>query len=318
MQRLMQRVRDDERGAVAIIVALVMVMLLGFAALAVDVSAMWSEKRQLQNGADAGALAIAQACASGACGATGATAQSFAVANRNGGTATGTVVTLTSSSVTVKASDPHENWFAQILNGQATTGVSAQATAKWGGPVSGGTFPLAFSVCEWNAQGGIPGLDSTTQRKIVLTKTSTSSCTGPSGNVVPGGFGWVDPNSGVCTEASIINGWLSSSTGNTPPNGCSDAAFQALIGTTILIPIFDNYTGTGNNAQYHIYGYAAFKFTGYYFSGQYKHWPASGVGTCTGNERCISGYFTRFVSLDEVLDIGPGPQLGLSIITLTN
>ena len=83
----MQRLRKDERGAVAIIVALVMVVLLGFAAIAVDISAMWAEKRQLQNGADAGALAIAQDCAKGACGSTGwllrrATSQRTATAAR--------------------------------------------------------------------------------------------------------------------------------------------------------------------------------------------------------------------------------------------
>src|SRR4051794_19216016 len=110
----MQRLRD-ERGAVAIIVALLMVGLLGFTALAVDVGAMWSEKKQLQNGADGGALAIAQACAKGACGTPSATAQTYAVANRNGGTATGSIDSLTGNSVTVRATDPHENWFAQVL-----------------------------------------------------------------------------------------------------------------------------------------------------------------------------------------------------------
>ena len=76
----MQRLRKDERGAVAIIVALLMVVLIGFAALAVDISAMWAEKRQLQNGADAGALAIAQECAKGACGSPDGTAQTYAAA----------------------------------------------------------------------------------------------------------------------------------------------------------------------------------------------------------------------------------------------
>ena len=52
----MQRLRD-ERGAVAVMVALLMVPLIGFAAIAIDVAAMWSERQQLQNGADAGALA---------------------------------------------------------------------------------------------------------------------------------------------------------------------------------------------------------------------------------------------------------------------
>ena len=38
----------------------------------------------------------------------------------------------------------------------------------------------------------------TTSRVIYLTKTSgTTDCTGPSNNVVPGGFGWLTVNNGV-------------------------------------------------------------------------------------------------------------------------
>jgi len=316
----MQRVRD-ERGAVAVFVALIMVVLVGFAAIAVDVSAMWAEKRELQNGADAGALAIAQACANDPASCTmsmaSSTATSYAVANRNGGNPTASIVSLTSGQVTVSTSDPHENWFATIF-GSNESAVSARATAAWGGPNGGGTFPLAFSVCEWAAQAGSPGgLESTNQLRIALTKTSTSTCNGPSGNVVPGGFGWVDATAGTCTTASMINGWIYSSTGNTPPNGCDPEDFEALVGQTVLIPIFDEYTGTGNNAGYHVHGYAAFEFTGYYFSGQYKNWPPAPLGDCSGNERCIAGYFTREVELNEVLTTdGGGPQLGLSIVSL--
>jgi hypothetical protein len=316
----MQRLRD-ERGAVAVIVALLMVPVIGLAALAIDASAMWSKKQQLQNGADAGALAIAQNCAKGACGNASGTANSYASSNVNDGAATGIVlspnpVLPTSGTVTVQTTDSQQHWFARIWGSNDST-IHARATAVWGGPHGGATFPLAFSICEWNWQTG--GLDSTTQHKIVLTKTSTSNCVGPSGNVVPGGFGWVDPSTGTCTTASIINGWLNSSTGNTPPSGCTPSDFNAVIGKTVLIPIFDNYTGTGNNASYHVYGYAAFKFTGYYFSGQYKNWPPPPLATCSGNERCIAGYFTRYVDLSEVLTTdGGGPQLGLSIISLTN
>jgi hypothetical protein len=308
----MQRLMKDERGAVAIIVALIMVVLLGFAALAIDVSAAWAEKKQLQNGADAGALAIAQACAKGACGSPSAPAQSLAVENRNSGTATGTVLALTSNSVTVQASDPHEHWFATVLDPDGTTPVGARATAKWGAPIGGGTFPLTFSYCEWQWQQTHGGLDGGVDQIIQLSKHSGSDCTGPSGLPLPGGFGWVDPNAGSCKESSIINGWYTSDTGNTPPSSCSPSDFDALINTTILIPIFDQAQGTGNHGEYHIYGYAAFTFTGYYFAGTYK-----GTKICTGAQRCISGHFTRYVTLDEALELGTGPSLGASIVVLT-
>ena len=52
-----------ERGAISVIVAIVMVCLLGFAALAVDVGVLYAERAQLQNSSDAVALMVAQKCA---------------------------------------------------------------------------------------------------------------------------------------------------------------------------------------------------------------------------------------------------------------
>ena len=42
-------------------------------------------------------------------------------------------------------------------------------------------------------------------------------------------------------------GWYSSDTGNTPPGGCNPSDFDALIGKTILIPIFDQTNDLGGN-----------------------------------------------------------------------
>jgi len=51
--------KESERGAVAVMVALLLVVLLGFGALAIDASMLYAQKIQLQNGSDAAALAIA-------------------------------------------------------------------------------------------------------------------------------------------------------------------------------------------------------------------------------------------------------------------
>lgn len=56
---------DDERGAVAVFVGILLVVLLGMSALVIDVGNMYWERRQLQNGADAAALALAAKCADG-------------------------------------------------------------------------------------------------------------------------------------------------------------------------------------------------------------------------------------------------------------
>jgi Flp pilus assembly protein TadG len=47
----------EQRGAVAIIVGLVLAVLMGFAGLALDVGHLYVEKTELQNAADACALA---------------------------------------------------------------------------------------------------------------------------------------------------------------------------------------------------------------------------------------------------------------------
>lgn len=56
--------RVDEAGAITMIVALVagMGVLLGAAALSIDVGSLYAQRRQVQNGADAAAFSLAQSC----------------------------------------------------------------------------------------------------------------------------------------------------------------------------------------------------------------------------------------------------------------
>src|SRR5712671_3395169 len=74
-RRVFSLVRGDDRGAVGVLVAVLVAcgVLLGIGALAVDVGQLYSERAQLQNGADAGALAVAKSCAEGSCASGGAT-----------------------------------------------------------------------------------------------------------------------------------------------------------------------------------------------------------------------------------------------------
>ena len=316
----MRRVKD-ERGAVAVVVALLMVPLLGFAALSLDVAGVWGGKKQLRTGADAGALAIAQDCNAGrpACGAASGTAQQFATDNHSGPGATGSVVSLTSSRVTVRTSATRNHFFAPVL-GVPSTLISAEATVAWGSPSGGSAMlPLAFSWCEWSKQtgGGLPS--SATPRTIYLTKSSASTattpdCTGPSNNLVPGGFGWLTVSSGTCGTNTITGNIVSSDPGNSVPSSCSLADFSAFRNRTVLLPIFDVYAGTGSGATYRIYGYAAFQLTGYHFGGQYS-WN----GPCNGNDRCVRGYFTRFVDISEAFTYSAtAPPLGAAIVDLTS
>ena len=151
-------------------------------------------------------------------------------------------------------------------------------------------------------------------RTIYFTKTSnTTGCTGPSHNIVPGGFAYLDTDPGKCAASTGLGGQWMSSTGNSVPSACSTADLSKWVGQTVLLPIFDQSGDTGSNAWYRVYGYAAFKLTGYSLGGQYNSTPKP----CTGNDRCVSGYFTRFVELSDAWSYSPtAPTLGASILRL--
>jgi Flp pilus assembly protein TadG len=317
MQRLTDLFRgrlSDERGATAVIFALVLVPLLGFAALAVDIGSLYAERARLQVAADAAAIAVAQDCSRGNCGDMLATARAMVVANDGDAAAAQPVLSSAPLSVSVTGRTPVKHWFAPVL-GYDSTAVSASATVGWGGPSQGtAVLPLTFSWCEFRQQtgGGLPS--GSTVRTIYFTKTSnTTGCTGPSNNTVPGGFAYLNTDPGKCAATTHLGGQWMSDTGNSVPSACSTADLTRWVGQTVLLPLFDQSGATGSNAWYRVYGYAAFKLTGYSLGGQYNTSPKP----CTGNDRCVSGYFTRFVELSDAWTYSPdAPQLGASILRL--
>ncbi|MGY1827784.1 MULTISPECIES: pilus assembly protein TadG-related protein [unclassified Blastococcus] len=316
MQRLTLRgrLRRDEHGASAVLLSLLLVPMLGFAAIAVDIGALYAERARLQVAADAAALAVASDCARGNCGDMLATAQSLVVANAGEATAGQPVLSSNPTSVTVPGSTPKEHWFAPVIGHDATQ-VSATATVAWGAPDRGtAVLPLTFSWCEFLQQTGGGEPSGEIEHTIYFTKTSnTVGCTGPSNLFVPGGFAYLDTPPAECEAASARNERSYSSTGNTPPSVCTPTYLKSWVGRTVLLPLFDSSGDTGTNAWYHVFGYAAFHITGFHFGGQFS----TAVQPCKGNDRCVSGYFTEFVDLDDAFSYSPdAPQLGASILRL--
>ena len=159
---------------------------------------MWAEKRQLQNGADAGALAIAQDVCQGCLWLSVRHCAELCRAEPQRWHTNGTVVSLTSNSVTVKASDPHENWFAQMIGAGDDSRGQCQGHRQVGLGLRVGTFPLTFSWCEWKAQTG--GLASTIQHRIITVQDSRAATAPVRPATFPGGFGWVNTNAGRATR----------------------------------------------------------------------------------------------------------------------
>lgn len=141
-----------------------MLVLLGCAALAVDVGMLYATRAQLQNGADAGALAVAQDCAlngTPACQPRAAvTSNNLADTNSNSGLADASVtIAGGTGTVTVNTSASNSDgpgaatMFANVF-GISTVQVGATASAAWGGPYAGtAALPLAFSECQFNLSG---------------------------------------------------------------------------------------------------------------------------------------------------------------------
>lgn len=310
---------DGERGAVAVLVAILMVVLLGFAAIAIDIGLISWTRTQLQTGADAAAIAVAQDCARSGMTvcqpASAGTAQALAAANINSGQAAADTPTFPGAgkvSVHVTAKDSKgpglQLGFAQVL-GIPRTQIDATATASWGAPFAGtASIPLAFSECQFNLTGATQVLQ--------LSGGTTCNSSNSSGHTIPGGFGWLKPDTGTCGVAiSLASPTIASKPGVSEPAGCSSADFMALIGRTVLLPVFDDAGGNGNNGWFHIKGFAAFQLTGYNFPGD-SYNNDQGANSCTGNCKGVIGQFVRFVSLDNAFTPG-GPDLGAELVRLT-
>lgn len=147
-----RRLWAEETGQTLVYVTLALIVLLALVALAIDVGYGYSTRRHMQNAADAGALAGAQALCRGE-GADGARAAAlrYAIAN-NAQTADVTVQQIgRGGSVTVVARGAIDAYFAGVVGLQQMT-VAADAQAVCGPINTGracGIAPMAFSYQQW-------------------------------------------------------------------------------------------------------------------------------------------------------------------------
>lgn len=133
MKKIIKLVKNED-GQALILVTLLMVVLLGFAALVVDLGTLYVTKAKLQNAADAAALAGAQDLP------TASTAENTAItyAGKNGvKSSSGDTVTTTapynsdSTKIEVVCTRTVKNYFVGVLGPKfATTDVSARAVAQ--------------------------------------------------------------------------------------------------------------------------------------------------------------------------------------------
>ncbi len=144
----MMQETEPRYGQVLVVVAVALLALLAFVALAVDVGGVYQERRAMQNAADAGALAGAREM----CFGSEANAESVALdytINRNG--AAGALVTVTApTTVTVVAARTYATYFAGLI-GFDEIPVDADATAVCGkSEAVGDLWPVGFDKNRWD------------------------------------------------------------------------------------------------------------------------------------------------------------------------
>lgn len=305
MQRLIERLRR-ERGATAVVFAFLAIPLLGGVALAVDVGALYFEKAQLQNGADAAALRVALACAAveetapdpcvvGSTALNG-TADTSADENANddgGADASATFrngrneVTVMTTTRTDDGETALRHPLASLIGINPTT-VGASATAEWGSVYSGTTLALAIDQCEFEQFGPESSNPLTAGAQIVLRYDENAQKT-PGCADARGGFGWlVSPEQDCLVElhvestSEVIEGVLDGETGNNAKkSGCTSSMLDAYVlsGEPILVPIYYDVDGNGAGTAYRIKFFASVKLLDYKIQGGQKiEAPTNGGG----------------------------------------
>lgn len=348
-----------ERGATTVFIAVSLIGLLAMTAFSFDFGRVYVERRSLQTGAEAGALAIASDCAFGACVAAydpATIADVYADANSPDGTAWIQSVDLDKTAQKVRVVTGNEDAngqrnfdmvFARTVGVDQFT-VGAEATAVWGAPGKLGAMPLIYSECEWKSFGepgfvdvnpnGFLHRSASVKNNLLPPSTATypfknkyvtiffhgskGNChPNPSGQDLPGGFGWLDTGTNqqnLCKIEVKVGVKQKIDPGASPSNGCAPADMKKMIGTVQLIPYFDKYTGTGNNAEYTVNGFGAFYITGYYFSGQFNEKSiVTGQFPCNGNDRCVQGYFIGDWVATGGATVGGSGYHGVNIVGLS-
>jgi Flp pilus assembly protein TadG len=333
---------EKEGGAAAVVVAFTLVVLLGFTALAVDVGAMYAEKAQLQNGADATALAIAGDCAKGLNCSTAMADDDNRLADENANDdSSGTFSVTQPNPNTVRVetyaqesgstNDSFTLFFARAL-GNDTAVIHAVAEASWGTPSEATTMPWTISECvfkqflspaqlaEFNSTGTFTG-DPVPTRILFRYDQNVPTfpgCAAENG-YAPGGFGWLDTDNGCSADIDVENAEVGSNPGNDLPSVCHDMP-TTIKNEPVLIPVFTEATKNGQKTEYALAGFLAFQVTGFKFGGGPGLTDLDPLAPdCTGgNCRGIQGYFTRFVSLAEGLSLSGGlPNYGANVVTLS-
>jgi len=321
---------NNERGQSMVLTVVFMVVLLGFAALVIDVGSWYRAHRAAQSTADASALAGAAVLPDTAA----ATTLAKQYATKNGGSGSGIggspQITFTQSgyemdTITVKVTRPSPGFFAKVFGSAfGSVSVSGRATARAYNVqgIQNGISPITVHYkhpllnC---TRGNNPTCSPTfgTPTQLTLEDIHTSG-----GKDAAGSFGLINLNGvqGGNVGAGTLADWLlhgyhdhdllvgkyDAAPGANFNNSQFTGALDQKLGQELLFPVYRLLKGPGSNAMYDIIGWVGFQIDSYSTSG------STGV---------INGHFTRYTTDGIPAESGNGggaPGLGVHKVELTN
>jgi hypothetical protein len=222
MRRQPQQFPKRQRGAVAIIMGIVILVLIGFIGLVLDLGHLYNRKVELQNAADAAALAGARELNGTSAGVTAAAAQAIALAAANGSDFGATPVEIDDAqielgphpdgpwvSIGAAAAAPTDKFFIKVDTSGIPQGtrptwfmhvVSAAFadTSTFGRAVAGRRMCENTPMFTCTLGGGPPNYGYVKGQSYLMTDSPAGTPIGP------GNIGWMDP---VLPGApSLING----------------------------------------------------------------------------------------------------------------
>jgi hypothetical protein len=275
----------NQRGQATVLSLVFLTVLLGMAALVLDVGSWYRADRDTQSTADAAALAGAQALPDSTSQASTLATQ---YASKNGGGLQS--VSFSSSygpndTISIQIKKPASGVFTKLFGvNSVDVGSKAKArtalinSAKYVAPiVVRNTHPKLLGTV------GCPCFDSGNLTTIPLGR-----------NGAPGAFDLLnlDGSRGGTSPDTLANwmlkgydGYLDIGQYFSDPGAKWDSsqmhgALDQRIGTTLLFPVYDDIIGTGANAQYHVIGWVGFHLLSY---------------DARGSSGSITGYFTEVI-----------------------
>ena len=293
----------NERGQVVVLTTVMLVALLGLAAMVLDVGVWFHAKRQLQATADAAALAGAQVLPQNP-----SQAQALAVqygTSNGGGVADGNVSFESqwgaNDTIVVHAQQSSPSYFARIV-GVGSQSIGAVAKARAEAPAEARyVAPIGVDRShQLLTGGGCPCFGQSTSldlQKIGPGAFRLLNIDGSRGGTGPRTLAsWM--TSGYGSYMGL--GWYYSDPGAKFDSSQMESALSQRVGTDLLFPVYDRTRAQGASFDYSVVGWVGFHLTGF---------------SAHGNSGQIVGWFMS-ITWDGIQAQPPSQDFGAHSIQL--